>query len=178
VVIVRDRVRLTAAGRVFLDKAIIALDAVRDARESVEAVQGLLRGKLSIGTMQSLPAFLALPSMLAAFHEDHPAIEVRLCQGSPSDLVDRVKGGRLDLAILPLSEPPPGVETTMIACEALMIACPPDHPLAGRSAVPLSTLKDQLFVDFEPDWGNAAVDRPGVHGRRGGTAYRIRGQRP
>jgi DNA-binding transcriptional LysR family regulator len=154
------QVRLTAAGRVFLDKAIIALDAVRDARESVQAVQGLRRGKLSIGTMQSLPAFLDLPTMLARFHADCPAIEVRLCQGAPSDLVEKVKGGRLDLAILPLSEPLTGVETAMIACEALMVACAPGHALAGRSGVPLSALKDQLFVDFEPDWGTRRlIDR-------------------
>jgi DNA-binding transcriptional LysR family regulator len=154
------QVRLTAAGRMFLGKALIALDAVRDARESVAAVRSLQRGMLSIGTMQSLPAFLDLPSVLAHFHAAHPAIEVRLCQGEPSDLVERVRNGRLDLAILPMSEPPGGVGTRMIACEALMVACAPDHPLAGQSDVNLAALRDQPFVDFEPDWGTRRlIDR-------------------
>jgi DNA-binding transcriptional LysR family regulator len=154
------QVRLTAAGRVFLGKVLIALDAVRDARESVAATRSLQRGTLSIGTMQSLPAFLDLPSVLARFHAAHPAVEVRLCQGEPSDLVERVKNGRLDLAILPMSEPPGGVGTRMIACEALMVACAPDHPLAGQMDVNLAALRGQPFVDFEPDWGTRRlIDR-------------------
>jgi DNA-binding transcriptional LysR family regulator len=154
------QVRLTSVGRVFLDKARIALEAVRDARDAVTAVQGLNRGTLSIGTVQSLPAFLDLPSLLASFHGLYPGIEVRLCQGSSSHLLEKVRSGRLDLAIVPLCDPPVGIATTMIACEALVAVCPPDHPLAGRENVPLSAFADEPFVDFEPAWGTRLlVDR-------------------
>jgi DNA-binding transcriptional LysR family regulator len=154
------QVRLTSVGRVFLDKARIALDAVRDARDAVTAIQRLNRGTLSIGTVQSLPAFLDLPSLLASFHGLYPGIEVRLCQGSSSHLLDKVRSGRLDLAIVPLCDPPVGIATTMIACEALVAVCPPDHPLAGRENVPLSAFADEPFVDFEPAWGTRQlVDR-------------------
>lgn len=154
------QVRLTTAGKVFLNKAKAALEAVDAAREAVTAVQGLRRGSLSIGTMQSLPAFLDLPSLIEQFHAQHPGVEVRLCQGGASQLLEKVRSGRLDLAFLPLSEPSPDVETTMIACEALVIACAPDHPLAGRVDVPLSALRDQPFVDFELDWGTRKlIDR-------------------
>ncbi|TCL71101.1 DNA-binding transcriptional LysR family regulator [Rhizobium sp. BK251] len=154
------QVRLTSVGRVFLDKARIALDAVRDAREAVTAVQGLSRGLLSIGTVQSLPAFLDLPSLLASFHALYPGIEVRLSQGSSQHLLEKVRGGKLDLAIVPLCDPPAGITATMIACEALVAVCPPDHPLAGREDVPLSALAEEAFVDFEPAWGTRQlVDR-------------------
>ena len=79
----------------------MALDAVQDAREAVAALNGLQRGKLAIGTVQSLPAFLDDP-LLASFHLHHPGIEVRLFQGSASHLLDKVGSGRLDMAILPL----------------------------------------------------------------------------
>jgi DNA-binding transcriptional LysR family regulator len=154
------QVRLTSVGRVFLDKARIALDAVRDARDAVTAIQGLERGTLTIGTVQSLPAFLDLPSLLASFHTAYPGIEVRLCQGSSSHLLDKVRSGRLDLAIVPLCDPPIGISTTMIACEALVAVCPPSHPLAGRDDVPLSAFTNEPFVDFEPAWGTRQlVDR-------------------
>ncbi len=154
------QVRLTSVGRVFLDKARIALEAVRDARDAVTAIQGLARGILSIGTVQSLPAFLDLPSLLASFHALYPGIEVRLCQGSASHLLDKVRSGRLDLAIVPLCDPPVGIATTMIACEALVAVCPPGHPLAGRENVPLSAFANEPFVDFEPAWGTRQlVDR-------------------
>jgi DNA-binding transcriptional LysR family regulator len=113
------QVRLTSAGRVFLDKAQATLGAAREARDAVAAIQGLNQGMLSIGTVQSLPAFLDLPSLLARFHAQHPGVEVRLCQGSSSHLLEKVKSGRLDLAFLPLCEPSGGIATTLIACEAL-----------------------------------------------------------
>jgi DNA-binding transcriptional LysR family regulator len=154
------QVRLTAAGRVFLDKARVALEAVRDARNSVAALQGLKRGTLSIGTVQSLPAFLDLPAHLARFHAEYPEVEVRLCQGSTSHLLEKVQLGRLDLAILPMCEPSNGITTLMIACEALVLICAPGHPLAGRTNVPLAAVAKEPFVDFERAWGTRQlVDR-------------------
>lgn len=147
------QVRLTAAGRVFLDKARVALEAVRDAREAVTALQGLRRGSLSIGTVQSLPAFLDLPSVLASFHALHPDIEVRLCQGNSAHLAEKVRSGKLDLAILPLSDSIDGIATTLIACEALVAISTRKHPLAGHENVNLSAFRGEPFVDFEPDWG-------------------------
>ncbi len=147
------QVRLTTAGRVFLDKARAALDAVQNAREAVNALRGLRSGTLSIGTVQSLPAFLDLPPLIEMFHTQYPDIEVRLSQGSSSHVLDKVRSGQLDLAFLPLGESPTDVETEMIACEALVVACAPEHALAGRIDVPFAALKGESFVDFEPDWG-------------------------
>lgn len=158
------QVRLTAAGEVFYVKALAALDAVQDAREAVTAVQGLSRGVLSIGTMQSLPAFLDLPSLLARFHADHPGIEIRLSQGGASHLLDKIRAGRLDIAFLPIGEALDDITSTIIACESLVIACAPSHPLAGRRNVPLSSLRDQPFVDFQPDWGTRRLVDQGFSG--------------
>lgn len=154
------QVRLTDAGRILLNKARIALESVRNAREAVAAVRSLERGTLSIGTVQTLPAFLDLPSLIERFHAEHPGVEVRLRQGSSTDLVEKIKSGRLDLAFLPLSEPQADIETVMIACEALVVGCAPGHPFAGANNVSLAALKGEPFVDFEPDWGTRKlVDR-------------------
>ncbi|MER9063921.1 LysR substrate-binding domain-containing protein [Mesorhizobium sp. M0435] len=154
------QVRLTTTGRVFLDKARAALEAVREARDTVAAIRGLDRGTLTIGTVQSLPAFLDLPSLLARFHAQHPGIEVRLCQGSSTHLLEKIRSGRIDLAFLPLFEPPVGIATTMIACESLVMICALNHALADCGEASLSALKDDPFVDFEPDWGTRKlVDR-------------------
>jgi DNA-binding transcriptional LysR family regulator len=147
------QVRLTAAGEAFLEKALAALDAVRDARDVVASVQGLKRGSLSIGAVESLPAFIDLPSILARFHASHPAIDVRLRQGSAQELLEKVRAGRLDVAFLPLCEPAGDVSAKMIACEELVLACAPGHPLAGREGLSLAELQDEPFVDFATEWG-------------------------
>jgi DNA-binding transcriptional LysR family regulator len=153
-------VQLTAAGRVLLGKARGVLAAVRDARDAVAAVQGLQLGTLTIATLQSLPAFLDLPSLLSQFHARYPGIEVRLLQGGSNALIEGIRDGRIDIAFLPLCEPPRGVTTELIACEALVLACARKHPLAGKQGVPLEALKGASFVDFARDWGTRKlIDR-------------------
>jgi DNA-binding transcriptional LysR family regulator len=154
------RVELTAAGQVLHEKARVVLAALRDAREAVAAVKGLQLGVLSIGTFQSLSAFIDLPALLGSFHALHPAIEIKLCQSSATILMEKVLDNRVDLAFMPLFEPPKGVETERITCEALVIACPSAHPLAGRKDVLLNELEHEPFVDFQADWGTRRlIDR-------------------
>lgn len=147
------QVRLTAAGEAFLEKARRVLDAVREAREAVSSAAALERGTLDIGAVPSLPAFIDLPALLAAFHALYPGIEVRLSQGGSEPLTEKLRAGTLDLAILPLCEPVPDIAASVVACEGLVLVCAPAHPLAGRTEVTLAELAGEPFVDFQPGWG-------------------------
>jgi DNA-binding transcriptional LysR family regulator len=154
------RVELTAAGQVLYEKANAVLTAVSDAREAVAAVVGLQRGALTIGTIHSLSAFIDLPTLLGAFHARYPAIEIKLCQSGTTLLLEKLRDGRVDVAFLPVVEPANGIETKLITCESLVIACPPSHPLAGRRDVSLRELSNEPFVDFQADFGTRQlVDR-------------------
>ena len=69
-------------------------------------------------------------------------------------MANHVRDGRLDLAVLSLPKPHGrGLETVRLASEPMMLACPPDHPLATKSRVHLATLAGATFVDFPPGWG-------------------------
>lgn len=154
------QVHLTPAGRAFLEKAREVLRVIDIGRETVAEIEGLRSGSLSIGTVHSLPAFLDLPSLIARFHKANPGIEVRLRQGDSAGLVAQLRTGSLDLAFLPLLDPPDDIVTGIVACEDLVVATPPRHPLAGRSGVPLQELIDYSFVDFETGWGTRPlIDR-------------------
>lgn len=52
----------------------------------------------------------------------------------------------------------------MIACEALVVGCAPGHALAGANNVSFAALKDESFVDFEPDWGTRKLVDHGFFG--------------
>ncbi|MCV0367898.1 LysR substrate-binding domain-containing protein [Filomicrobium sp.] len=154
------QVELTAAGQVLYEKAKVILAAAQDAREAVAAINGLQRGVLAIGTVQSLSAFIDLPELLGRFHAQHPSIEIKLCQSGMGTLMEKLQDGRVDLAFMPLVEPPKGITTELITCEALVIACPPSHPLAERRDVSLHELAREPFVDFQADWGTRRlIDR-------------------
>jgi DNA-binding transcriptional LysR family regulator len=97
------RVELTAAGQVFYDQAKRVIAAAKDAREAVAAVQGLRRGKLAIGTVQSLGAFIDLPVLLDSFHARYPEIEIHLNQNASTSLFEKVSIGANWTWRLPLS---------------------------------------------------------------------------
>lgn len=154
------RVELTEAGRAFLPEARMALAAAQRARAAVEAVEGLLRGAVSIGIMQVLDP-LDLPVLLARFRAQHPGVALRLRQAGAAVLVDEVRSGALDLAFAAV----PGrglrdLEAKMLADEPMLVACARSHPLADRERVRLRDLREESFVEFPPDWGvRIAVDQ-------------------
>jgi len=147
------RVELTESGRALLGEARRVLSGASAAREAVAGVEGLQRGTLSLGIMQSLVA-IRLPALLARFHSLHPAIDIRLRQAGTTVLLREVREGHLELAFAYFPErSPAGLVGHQLLSEPMMLACARDHPLAERDSVSLSSLRDIAFVDGDPEWG-------------------------
>ncbi|MEU3005135.1 LysR family transcriptional regulator [Streptomyces sp. NPDC006863] len=146
-------VRLTEAGRALLVEAERTLAGARAARDAVDAVRGLLRGTLTVGVEQCV-AGVSPARLLAAFHREHPQMELRLRQEGTSSLLDGVAGGRLDLAFAATVAPAEWRgELVPLAREPMVLLCAAGHPLAGRAEVAWEELRGASFIDFHPDWG-------------------------
>jgi DNA-binding transcriptional LysR family regulator len=102
-----------------------------------------------------------LPAVLGRFHRDHPGVEIRLRQAGSALLIEDVVNGWLDLALVSLSDDlHPGLESTVLASEAMLLACAATHRLAASKQVGLADLRDETFVDFHADCGaRTATDR-------------------
>lgn len=148
------RVELTESGRALLPEARRVLAATASAREAVADVEGLERGTLSLGIMQSLVA-VRLPALLARFHSLHPAIDIRLRQAGAGLLLQDVREGRLELAFasFPDETPPAGLVGHELLNETMTLACAANHPLAEKASVSLADLRGEDFVDGHQDWG-------------------------
>lgn len=148
------RVTLTEAGRALLAEAERILAQVRAAHEAVAAVQGVVRGTLSVGTEQCI-AGVDVAGLLAAFRRRHPDVEIRLRQTGSGALGEEVAAGRLDLAFAYRTQ----TDTDQLRCaplatEPMYMLCHPDHRLAGMSAaLTPQDVAGEVFVDFHPDWG-------------------------
>ena len=155
----RHRVTLTEAGLALLPEARATLAAAQAAADAVAEAAAGLRGTLSIGTMISTGS-IDVPALLGRFHEQHPAVLVRLrvMPGGSVDLAREVASGGLDLALLSLpGDAPPGLTVRPLAEEPLMLICAAKHPLANAEAVRLDALVNETFVDFPVGWGTRAV---------------------
>ena len=158
------RVELTEAGRALLDESRRTLASVAAARDAVAAVQGLARGSLSVGAEQCLGG-VDVPAELARFSKAYPGVELLIRQAGTDDLVERVRTGELDVAFV--AEPShrvDGLSLHRLATEAMVLICPPDHPLAGRKKVDWAALVDEKFIDFHSDWGSRQVTDRGFAG--------------
>ncbi|MBY8877703.1 LysR family transcriptional regulator [Actinacidiphila acidipaludis] len=153
-------VRLTEAGEAVLPYARAALEAVAGARLAVQELTGLLRGRVAIGTVTSLGSDMNVPGLLAAFHTEHPGVEITLTEDTSDRLLQGVLDGRYDLAFAGLAgAAPPGIGTQTVVDSALVAAVAPGDPLARRRSVPVRALADRPLIVLPHGTGlRAAVD--------------------
>ena len=145
-------VRLTEAGEAVLPYARAALAAVAGARLAVEELTGLLRGRVAVGTVTAHG--VDLPGLLAAFHRDHPGVEITLTTATTDRLLEDLRGGRLDAAIVSIGEDtPPGVEIHVVEEQPIVAAVAPGHELADREVVPLAGLRGHALICLPPGTG-------------------------
>ncbi|WP_083661856.1 LysR family transcriptional regulator [Actinophytocola xanthii] len=146
------RVRLTEAGAAVLPHARAALAAVAAARDAVDELTGLLRGHVAVGTVTSHP--VDLPGLLAAFHRDHPAVEITLSEATSAVLVDGLLAGTLDAAIVSAGAVlPDGVLGQVITDQAVVAAVAHDHELADRPEIPVAALAGRDLISLPPGTG-------------------------
>src|SRR5688572_24233985 len=129
------RVELTDAGQALLEESRRTLSSVLAARDAVAAVQGLLRGRLRVGTEQCL-GVVDVPTELARFHAAHPGVELLVQQAGSARLIDDVRSGRLDVAFVAGSNSvPQDVRFLCLASEPMTLICRPEHPFSRRKRI-------------------------------------------
>jgi DNA-binding transcriptional LysR family regulator len=140
-------VSLTAAGRIFLERARDVLKGVESAVSSTrQAAEGEL-GSLTLGFGGSA-AYAFIPAILRDFRARYPGVTVTLDQLPLIEQMPALKSRRIDLGfvLLPCEDPALGFES--MVRDRLVVAVPADHPLGKRPAVQLRELKAYDFVGF------------------------------
>jgi DNA-binding transcriptional LysR family regulator len=154
-------VRLTEVGAAVLPYARAALDAVASARLAVDQLAGLVRGQVTFG-MVSGCAVPAVPELLAGFHDLYPGVGITLTEDGSDRLVQALREGRLDLALIGSAGGPlPGLEATVVTDEAVVaaVAAGSDGPLPALQTVAVDALRDQPLISLPRGTGvRAALD--------------------
>jgi DNA-binding transcriptional LysR family regulator len=140
---------LTAEGKVFLDKIRLILKL---ADESVEQVRALARGEegeLHMGYAPA-PTVEILPPALAAFQKAFPRVRVLLHDCSEQELIDGLRNGRLELALMPRGT---GLQSVGLEFEALRsypicVAVAPTHRFARLKTITLEMVATEAMIGF------------------------------
>lgn len=140
-------VRLTDAGRLFLEEARRTLTQVEHAvRLAQRAAVGEI-GALSIGFVPSADLSV-LPKVIPAFAKRFPNVHLDLYNMTGASQVDALRDGRIQLGILlqPVDEDAFVVET--ILREPFVIVLPAKHRLAAHRRVALRSLAHENYIFF------------------------------
>ncbi|WP_409437354.1 LysR family transcriptional regulator [Mycobacterium sp. SMC-14] len=142
----RREVRPTAAGAAVLPYAKAALAAVDDVRLAVDELSRLVRGTVTIGTVTAHS--VDVPGLLAGFHAEYPNVEITLSTANSDQLVDAVRGGDLDLAIVSVGpgEQPAGLDIEVVTDEPVDAAVSLADELAGHATVSLPQLAQRPLI--------------------------------
>jgi DNA-binding transcriptional LysR family regulator len=143
----RQHVALTPIGTAFLQEArrtiVQAEHAEAVGRRAAKGEIGILR----IGYIGSAPFSGIMSKAIFSFRQSFPEVEMRLDELSVPDQVRRLKEETLDVGFvrLPLASAV-GIRAVVLGRERVIVAVPSSHPLAARSTVASSELRDERLI--------------------------------
>jgi DNA-binding transcriptional LysR family regulator len=91
------RVSPTEAGQAMAARARRVLAEVDGARQEVDELRGVLRGRIWIGALRPAGG-LDVPDLLARFGQAHPGVEIGLREGTAADMLRFLAADELDAA--------------------------------------------------------------------------------
>lgn len=139
------RVRLTAAGEVFLTRAVRILEQIdQAARETARVGQGDA-GSLVIGVVSTAVCSL-LPELLRRFRRESPNITLDIREMEPGEQVEALRKEAIDIGLLFLSVQDPALDAILVSRERLIVALPTGHRAASHDKVRLRDLVDETFL--------------------------------
>lgn len=150
-------VTLTVAGKAALEHARATLAAAGAVGQAVGAVTDLIRGRLTVGMVIGC-TLTPLFDALAAFHRAHPGVEISLLEENSDRLVEGVRAGTIDLALIgTATATPDGLDALTLISERLVVGVPAGHPLAEQRRVTLRDVVAHPIVCMPPGTGLRTV---------------------
>jgi DNA-binding transcriptional LysR family regulator len=105
------KIELTSAGEYFLIYARRIISTLNEANTMMERLRGAQMGILKIGLVSTAKYFL--PVALAQFKQDYPQAQIRLEVRNRQQLVELLRDGEIDIAIM--GRPPKEIDTRVEA---------------------------------------------------------------
>ncbi len=150
------RIRLNHFGEILLAHVDRALRELDDARLELADAAGDERGSVAV----SAESLRALAELVARFRASAPQIKLRLFQSPAPSMAAQLRAGEVDLALASQQLPGDDLEQLELISEEVLLAVPPDHPLARRRRVAVAELIKEPFVVTRPgQWQRALLDQ-------------------
>lgn len=138
-------VRLTAAGRAFVDEARRVVEQSERAASVARRASDGITGTLSVGYYPAMSAAIA-PGMIQSFLESSTDLTVQLSADSPSALEEAIFRGEIDLALTTGPVSRSGLESLSVAASPVAAVVLADHHFADRRFVEPDDLDGEPLI--------------------------------
>ena len=142
-------VKLSTAGKLFLEEARRILQQVDDATRRARRVASGQSGTLRVGFIESMSWHGVVPDAFRQFRERQPDAELQIKPLSSLEQIQAVRSGQLDAGFLfTIANIDRELAQLDIALVNLMLAVPRGHPLGKLKALRLRDLSSASFIWF------------------------------
>lgn len=138
-------VSLTAIGERLVEQAREVLLRTAQIKETAKQGKDPLQGPLRLGVIYTIAPYL-LPALVKHMIETVPQMPLVLQENFTVRLIELLKQGELDAAIMALPLPDTGLEIAPLYDEPFVVALPKQHPWASRSTIGADELKGETML--------------------------------
>lgn len=127
-------IALTAAGRMFMERALAIVEQVHGAKSDLANLRGEPRGTVTIGLPPTMSEAL-LPGIVRRIRSAYPRIHLRVRQALSGELNEWLLDGRIDAALLAKTAAKRVPYTEVLAVEEQYLICPGSEGAAKELAL-------------------------------------------
>lgn len=145
-------IRLTPAGRRFLNEAEDIIRRAEAAALSARKAQAGQEGRVVLGFIP-VAALGLLPTLISVARAAVPGVDLEMQEMLTVEQAEALPTGRIDLGIMRQPRDRDRLELARILRERYLLAIPRDHLLAGRDSYTLKDIHGQDFIMYSPSNG-------------------------
>ncbi len=140
-----SEVTVTPLGEAIVRQAQAVIEQAAAIKEIAKRGKDPVAGPLRLGIIYTIGPYL-LPELVRQVIERTPQMPLMLQENFTVKLLEMLRAGELDCAILAEPFPDAGLAIAPLYDEPFMAAVPKDHPLARRRSVSAEELKQQTML--------------------------------
>jgi LysR family hydrogen peroxide-inducible transcriptional activator len=107
-----------------------------------------LSGKINVALIPTIGPYL-LPLIMRKLRKQLPQLKVMLYEYQTGPLLEKLRGGEVEMGVLALPVPMEGLESSELYDERFTVAMPGSHPLAKRAQIKLDDLSGESLLLLE-----------------------------
>jgi LysR family hydrogen peroxide-inducible transcriptional activator len=143
-----NNVSLTDAGEQIVARARRILETSDEVVTLARAHRDPLAGRLRVALLPTIGPYL-LPRVSQAIRRALPRLELHLYEYQTAQILEKLRGGELDLGILALPVQLDGLEARELFAEPFTVALPDRHRLAKRERIQVADLEGETLLLLE-----------------------------